>query len=141
MGLRILIADKLASEGPDYLRRRGGAEVTVKTGLTGGDLVDAVAGNDGVVVRSETQITGSVIEQAMARPGSRFKAVARAGVGVDNIDLEAATRFGIVVMNSASASTITTAEHAFALMIALARNIVPAHVTMAAGGWDRNKFI
>lgn len=141
MTIRILIADKLAPEGPEYLRARGGTEVTVKTGLTGDDLVAALAVNDGVVVRSETQITAPVIEQAMSLPDSRLKGVARAGVGVDNIDLEAATRYGIAVMNSASASTITTAEHAFALMIALARNIAPAHMTMAGGGWDRNKFI
>ena len=62
-------------------------------------------------------------------------------MGVDNIDLEAATKYGIAVMNSASASTITTAEHAFALMIALARNIAPASAVMSAGGWDRNKFV
>jgi D-3-phosphoglycerate dehydrogenase / 2-oxoglutarate reductase len=137
---KILIADKLAPEGPEYLKSRGAVEVTVKTGLTGDDLIAALASHDGVVVRSETQITGPIIEQTMAKPGCRLKAVARAGVGVDNIDLDAATKFGIAVMNSASASTITTAEHAFALMIALARNIAPAHLTMASGGWDRSKF-
>jgi len=140
MTAKILIADKLAPEGADFLRSRGGVEVTVKTGLTGNDLISALAGHDGVVVRSETQITAAVLDQCMSRVESRLKAVARAGVGVDNIDLDAATRFGIAVMNSASASTITTAEHAFALMIALARNIAPAHMTMAAGGWDRSKF-
>ena len=141
MTTKILIADKLAPEGPEYLRARGGAEVTVKTGLTGDDLIAALASHDGVVVRSETQITAPVIEKAMSRPDTRLKGIARAGVGVDNIDLDAATRYGLAVMNSASASTITTAEHAFALMIALARNIAPAHMTMSAGGWDRNKFI
>jgi D-3-phosphoglycerate dehydrogenase len=70
-----------------------------------------------------------------------LRGIARAGVGVDNIDLAAATRHGIAVMNSASASTITTAEHAFALMIGLARNLGPAHATMSAGGWDRSKFV
>ncbi|MCI0674679.1 MAG: phosphoglycerate dehydrogenase [Phycisphaerales bacterium] len=141
MNAKILIADKLAPEGADYLRRQGGVDVTTKTGLAGDDLIAALAGHDGVVVRSETQVTEPVIKQTMTRAGARLKAVARAGVGVDNIDLDAATRYGIAVMNSASASTITTAEHAFALMITLARNIAPAHMTMAAGGWDRNKFI
>jgi D-3-phosphoglycerate dehydrogenase / 2-oxoglutarate reductase len=141
MTIKILIADKLAQEGPEYLRTRGDAEVTVKTGLTGDELVAALATHDGVVVRSETQVTAQIIEQAMSRPDARLKGIARAGVGVDNIDLDAATRYGIAVMNSASASTITTAEHAFALMIALARNIAPAHMTMSGGGWDRNKFI
>ena len=77
---------------------------------------------------------------AAANDRPRLKAIARAGVGVDNIDLDAATSYGIAVMNSASASTITTAEHAFALMIALARNVAAAHMTMSSGGWDRNKF-
>lgn len=140
MTAKILIADKLAPEGPDFLRSSGGVEVTVKTGLKGDDLITALADHDGVVVRSETQITRPVLDECMRRVQSRLKAVARAGVGVDNIDLDAATRYGVAVMNSASASTITTAEHAFALMIALARNVATAHMTMAAGGWDRTKF-
>jgi D-3-phosphoglycerate dehydrogenase len=138
--MRILIADKLASEGPDWLKAQPGVEVAVQTGLTGEALARAIAASDGVVVRSETRITAPVIEQAMAGGEARLRAIARAGVGVDNIDLDAATRFGIAVMNSASASTITTAEHAFALMIALARNIAHAHMTMTSGGWDRTKF-
>ena len=142
MTSKILIADKLAPEGADLLRAAG-VDVTVKTGLKGDDLVAALAAHDGVAVRSETQLTRPILEQCMKGSGNgrpRLKALARAGVGVDNIDLDAATSFGIAVMNSASASTITTAEHAFALMIALARNIAPAHMTMAAGGWDRTKF-
>lgn len=146
MTAKILIADKLAPEGAEILRAAG-AEVTVKTGLKGDELVAALAAHDGVAVRSETQITRQVLDQCMKPPPTaaangrpRLKAIARAGVGVDNIDLDAATSYGIAVMNSASASTITTAEHAFALMIALARNIAPAYMTMAAGGWDRNKF-
>jgi D-3-phosphoglycerate dehydrogenase len=140
MTAKILIADKLAPEGADFLRKSGGVEVTVKTGLKGPELVSALASHDGVVVRSETQITADVLDECMTKMESRLKAIARAGVGVDNIDLDAATGFGIAVMNSASASTITTAEHAFALMIALARNIAPAHMNMVAGGWDRTKY-
>lgn len=140
MSLKILIADKLAPEGAAFLRSRDGVDVTSRTGLTGDDLCRELAGHDGVAVRSETQLTSAVIEESMRRPGARLRAIARAGVGVDNIDLDAATRYGIVVMNSASASTITTAEHAFALMISLARNVGPAHMTMTAGGWDRSKF-
>src|SRR5438552_17080343 len=141
MTLRILLADKLSPEGAEFLKRQPGVEVTAKTGLTGDDLCTALAGHDGVVVRSETQITRPVLEKTMSNGSARLKAIARAGVGVDNIDLDAATSFGIAVMNSASASTITTAEHAFALMIGLARNIASAHMTMSAGGWDRNKFM
>lgn len=142
MTARILIADKLAPEGAELLRSAG-AEVTIKTGLKDDELAAALAAHDGVAVRSETQLTRPILEKAFratAPSPPRLKAIARAGVGVDNIDLEAATSFGIAVMNSASASTITTAEHAFALMIALARNIAPAHQTMTAGGWDRSKF-
>lgn len=141
MNAKILIADKLAPEGAELLRRAG-ADVTIKTGLKGDELIAALAAHDGVAVRSETQLTRDVLEKCMRTSGnsSRLKAIARAGVGVDNIDLDAATSFGIAVMNSASASTITTAEHAFALMIALARNIAPAHMTMSSGGWDRTKF-
>ncbi len=141
MSFRILIADKLAPEGAAFLRSQDGVEVTVETGLTGDDLAEALARHDGVIVRSQPQLTAEILQTCMARPGARLKAIARAGVGVDNIDLDAATSFGIAVMNSASASTITTAEHAFALMIALARNIAPAHINMVNGGWDRNKFI
>ena len=141
MSFRILIADKLAPEGAAFLRSQDGVEVTVETGLTGDDLAEALARHDGVIVRSQPQLTAEILQTCMARPGARLKAIARAGVGVDNINLDAATSFGIAVMNSASASTITTAEHAFALMIALARNIAPAHINMVNGGWDRNKFI
>jgi D-3-phosphoglycerate dehydrogenase len=138
--LRILVADQLAPEGAAWLRSQPDVEVTVKTGLAPDDLAAALADHDGVVVRSAVQITGPVLERTAASGGSRLKAIARAGVGVDNIDVETATRLGIAVMNAASASTITTAEHAFALLIALARNIPWAHAAMSSGGWDRNKF-
>ena len=134
--MRILIADKLAAEGAAYLRDQDGIDVTTQTGLAGDDLADALREHDGAVVRSAVQVTGPVLERCAGTNGWRLKAIARAGVGVDNIDLETATRLGIAVMNAASASTITTAEHAFALMIALARNIPWAHAAIASGGWD-----
>ncbi|MHC5023867.1 MAG: phosphoglycerate dehydrogenase [Planctomycetota bacterium] len=137
---QILIADSLAAEGPDFLAAHADVTVTVQTGLAGADLARALHDHDGVVVRSAVQVTGDVLEQAVAT-GGRLRAIARAGVGVDNIDLDAATRCGIAVMNSASASTITTAEHAFALMIALARNIGSASAAMRGGGWDRKTFV
>jgi len=133
--LRILVADKLAEPGLDAMRAAG-AQVELKPGLSEDELA-AIAGEyDGMVVRSGAQVTAKVLQT----PG-RLRAIARAGVGVDNIDLDAATRVGVLVMNSAEASTITTAEHAFALLMALARNIGPAYRTMADGGWDRNKFV
>lgn len=138
--MRILIADKLAPEGAKYLESIQGMEVTTQTGLAGSELAVALMNHDGVVIRSAVQITADVLNQCAAGGQSKLKAIARAGVGVDNIDLPTATSMGILVMNSASASTITTAEHAFALMIALARNIAPAHIAIAGGGWDRSKF-
>jgi D-3-phosphoglycerate dehydrogenase / 2-oxoglutarate reductase len=145
--MKILIADKLAPEGAAFLKSQPGVEVTSQTGLTGEELAQALRQHDGVVVRSAVKITADVLDACMnqrsaATTGkpSRLRGIVRAGVGVDNIDLNAATRYGVAVMNSASATTITTAEHAFALMIGLARNIGHAHMTMAGGGWDRNKF-
>jgi D-3-phosphoglycerate dehydrogenase len=139
--VRILIADKLAPQGAAFLKAQADTEVTVRTGLAGDDLAEALRDHDGMVVRSAVKVTGPVLDHCSRHPGWRLRAIARAGVGVDNIDLDAATRLGVAVMNSASATTITTAEHTFALMIALARNVPWAHATMAGGGWDRSRFV
>lgn len=133
---KILAADKLADEGLAYIQSQPDAELVSKPGLSEDDLA-AIAGEyDGMIVRSGVEVTAKVL----ANPG-RLKAVARAGVGVDNIDLDAATAKGILVLNSAEASTISTAEHAFTLLMALARQIGPAYRKMCEGGWDRNKYI
>jgi D-3-phosphoglycerate dehydrogenase len=137
--MNILIADELAPEGAAYLASQAGVQVEVKTGLSGDALAELMRRHDGMVVRSAVKVTGPVIDRCFQAP-ARMKAIARAGVGVDNIDCDAATRHGVAVMNSASASTITTAEHAFALMIALARNVAHAHMAMAGGAWDRDRF-
>jgi len=133
---RILAADKLAEEGLAYIKNQPDADLVNKPGLSEDELAAIAGEHDGMIVRSGVQGTAKVL----SKPG-RLKAIARAGVGVDNIDCDAATAAGILVMNSAEASTISTAEHAFALMIALARQIGPAYATMAQGGWDRNKFM
>ena len=132
---KILAADKLAQAGLDYITSQPDAELASKPGLSEDELADIVGEHDGMIVRSGVEVTAKVLEN----PG-RLRAIVRAGVGVDNIDLEAATAKGILVMNSAEASTITTAEHAFTLIMALARRIGPAYKTMAEGGWDRSKF-
>jgi D-3-phosphoglycerate dehydrogenase len=132
---KILAADKLAEEGLDFLRSQPDVELINKPGLKEAELAAIAGEHDAMIVRSGVTVTAKVLEN----PG-RLRIVARAGVGVDNIDLEAATAKGILVVNSAEASTITTAEHAFALMMALARNIGPAYKTMSEGGWDRSKF-
>lgn len=125
----------MAQEGLDFLLSQPDVQLVHKPGMSEAELAGMVGEFDGLIVRSGVQVTAKVLENA-----GRLKGVARAGVGVDNIDLEAATAKGVLVMNSAEASTITTAEHAFALMMALARRIGPAYKTMAEGGWDRNKF-
>jgi len=134
--IKILVGDKLAKKGLEYLNSFNNVAVDVKTGLSEDELAQIIGGYHGLIVRSGVQVT----EKVLANPGS-LKAIARAGVGVDNIDLDAATKAGVLVMNSAEASTITTAEHAFALMMALARNIGPAYKTMSNGGWDRSKYV
>lgn len=135
MKFKILAADDLSSKGLDYIRDQSDAELVHMPRLSEDELVEIVGEFDGLIVRSGARVT----ERVLANPG-RLKIVARAGVGVDNIDLEAATAAGVLVINSAEASTITTAEHAFALMLALARHIGPAYKTMTEGGWERNRF-
>lgn len=134
---KILAADKLAQQGLDWIAAQSDAELVNKPGLSEADYAAMLAegGIHAMIVRSGIKVTREVL----ANPGD-LKVIARAGVGVDNIDLAAATEKGILVVNTAEASTITTAEHAFALMIALLRNIGPAYKTMAGGGWDRSKF-
>ena len=131
----ILIADKIAEQGLDRLRQADGVTFDVRHGLSPTDLADIIGDYDGVLIRSGVQIT----QETLARPG-RLVAIARAGVGVDNVDLEAATVAGVLVLNTPDANTISTAEHAFALMLALHRKIVSAHVHVAAGKWKRSEF-
>ena len=121
MAERILVADKLAEEGLEYLRQQG-VDFEARVGLKEDELAAAVGAFDAMVVRSGAKVTAKVL----ANPG-KLKAIARAGVGVDNIDLEAATAKGILVLNTAEASTLSTAEHALALMLSLARKIPQAH--------------
>ena len=132
---KVLAADKLAPEGLEYLAGQDDVEVVNKPGLSEDELAVIAGEHDAMIVRSGVKVTAKVIENA-----GRLKVIARAGVGVDNIDLEAATSKGILVVNTAEASTITTAEHAFALMMGLMRSIGPAHKSMTEGKWDRSKF-
>lgn len=131
---RVLISDKLESPGLDLLRQAG-VELDERPGLTGAALQDALRAADGLIVRSGTRLTAELLED----PG-RLKAVVRAGVGVDNIDVAAATRKGIVVMNTPGGNTVSTAEHTIALLLALARNVPAADASTRAGKWERNKF-
>lgn len=132
---RVLAADKLDQQGLDYIESQTDAELVNKPGLSEDELAAIAGEHDAMIVRSGVKVTRKVLEN----PG-RLQVVARAGVGVDNIDLDAATEQGILVVNTAEANTITTAEHALALMLGAARQLGPAYHTMANGGWDRSKF-
>ncbi|HXD89184.1 MAG TPA: phosphoglycerate dehydrogenase [Urbifossiella sp.] len=132
---RVLIADKLEAAGIELLKSAG-LEVDVRLGLSGAELAAALRECDAAIVRSQPKIGAAVLEQ----PG-KLRAIARAGVGVDNIDVPAATRKGIVVMNTPGGNTVSAAEHTVALMFAMSRKIPAADAVMKAGGWDRNKFV
>src|SRR6201996_9123480 len=132
--MRILVADKLAEEGLDYLKKNK-ADFDARVGLKEDELAAIVGDYDALIVRSGAKVTARVLE----KPG-KLKAIARAGVGVDNIDLDAATSKGILVLNTAEASTLSTAEHALALLFALARKIPGADANVKSGKWEKNKF-
>jgi D-3-phosphoglycerate dehydrogenase len=129
---RVLVSDPISEKGVEALRSSPEISVDVNTGLKPDELLKIIGDYHGLVVRSETKVTPEVFAAA-----KNLKAIGRAGVGVDNIDRAAATDHGVVVMNTPSGNTISTAEHAFALMLALARNIGQAHSSMIAGKWDR----
>ncbi|MGN6504483.1 MAG: phosphoglycerate dehydrogenase [Tepidisphaeraceae bacterium] len=132
--MTILVADKLAEEGLEYLTQSG-VKYDVKIGLKEDQLAAEVPNYDGLIVRSGVKATAKVL----ANPG-KLRAIARAGVGVDNIDLEAATSKGILVLNTAAASTLSTAEHAWALLMSLARKVPAAHAHVISGQWKRNNY-
>ncbi len=134
---RILICDKLESAGLDLLRQAG-FELDERDGLKGAELKEALQAADAVIVRSGTTITAELLEN----PG-KLRAIARAGVGVDNIDVAAATRKGVVVMNTPGGNTLSTAEQTIALLMALARHIpaADAHVRAGPAKWQRAKFV
>ena len=131
---RILVSDAIAAEGVERLKAN--AAVDVKVGLKPGELKVILGDYDALVVRSETKVTRDVIEA-----GSKLQVIARAGIGVDNIDLEAATARGIAVVNAPTGNTVAAAEHTVALMLAMARNVPQAHMSMKQGQWKRSSFM
>jgi len=131
--MRILVADKLAEEGLDFLKQNNAA-FDAKVGLKEDELAAIVGEYDALIVRSGAKVTAKVLE----KPG-KLKAIARAGVGVDNIDLEVATSKGILVLNTAEASTLSTAEHALALLLSLARKVPQAHASLKSGQLEWKK--
>ena len=132
---RVLIADALSPRAVEIFGQRG-VETDFKPGLAPDELRRIIAGYDGLAVRSATKVTRKLLEQT-----TRLKVVGRAGIGVDNIDVAAATQRGVVVMNTPYGNSITTAEHAIALMFALAREIPAADQSTQAGKWEKARFM
>ena len=132
---KVLIADCIAQRGIDELAAGGALDVTVRTGLTEDELVRLIPEFSALVVRSQTKVTGPIL-----RAGTHLRVVGRAGVGVDNVDVETATRRGVIVMNTPGGNTISTAEHAFSLLLSVARKIPQAHANLQSGQWDRKRF-
>jgi D-3-phosphoglycerate dehydrogenase len=134
--VKVLISDSLDPQGLEILENTAGLTVVDSPGLKGDELLAAVADVDALVIRSGTQVTAEVIAAAQ-----KLRVIGRAGIGVDNIDVPAATARGIVVMNTPGGNNITTAEHAIALMISLARHIPQATASMKSGKWEKKRFV
>lgn len=132
---KILITDKLAQEGVDLINSLDNFEPVVRIGISEEELSQIIGDYDGLIIRSGTQVTAKVLEN----PG-KLKGVARAGVGVDNIDIPTATQKGVLVMNTPGGNTLSAAEHTMALMLSLSRNVVPACNSLKEGAWDRKKY-
>jgi D-3-phosphoglycerate dehydrogenase len=132
--MRVLVSDSIATEGLDILRQHV-ASVDIQTSLDEDGLVDLIAEYDALVVRSGTQVTSRIIEA-----GGKLQVIGRAGVGVDNIDVEAATERGVLVVNAPDGNTLAAAEHTIALMLALARHIPEADASLRQRKWERKRF-
>jgi D-3-phosphoglycerate dehydrogenase len=133
--VKVLISDELSPAAVDIFKTRG-VEVDIKTGLKPEELLAIIGDYDGLAIRSATKVTAKVLEAA-----SKLKVVGRAGIGVDNVDIPAATARGVCVMNTPFGNSITTAEHAVAMMMALAREIPQADRSTQAGKWEKNRFM
>ena len=131
---KVLVSDPIDQTGIDILSQV--AQVDLRTGLSAEDLVGCIGEYDALMIRSGTQVTAEVLDAA-----ERLKIIGRAGVGVDNVDVKAATRHGVLVVNSPEGNTIAAAEHALALMLSLSRHVPHAHARIMAGGWDRKLYV
>jgi D-3-phosphoglycerate dehydrogenase / 2-oxoglutarate reductase len=133
--MKILIADKLSKVGIDWLEAQDDVEVAINPGLPPAELAKIVGEYDGMIIRSGVTVT----EEVLANPGN-LKGIARAGVGVDNVDVKLATQKGVIVMNTPDGNTLSTAELAWALMLALSRKISPANASLRSGEWNRKAY-
>ncbi|HEY9246982.1 MAG TPA: phosphoglycerate dehydrogenase, partial [Candidatus Methanoperedens sp.] len=131
--MKVLISDPISDKGIEILRKE--FDVDISTGLEPSQLIKKIGNYEALIVRSETQVTKEVINA-----GKQLKIIGRAGVGVDNIDVNAATEKGIIVVNAPEGNTISAAEHTIAMMMALSRNIPQAYGSLKSRKWDRKKF-
>ena len=129
---KVLVSDSLSKEGLEVLSSASGIELDNRPGLSEDELADAIGAYDGLVIRSGSKVTEKVIQRA-----ERLRVIGRAGIGVDNVDVKAASRRGIVVMNTPTGNAVTTAEHALALLFSIARKIAHADATMKQGKWEK----
>ena len=132
---KVLIADSISQRGLDELSREGTLDVTIKLGLSETELLEIIPEFSALVVRSQTKVTADILNA-----GTSLRVVGRAGVGVDNVDVEAATRRGVVVLNAPGGNTVSTAEHAFSLLLCVARKIPQADASVRGKNWDRKNF-
>jgi len=133
---RILISDSLSEEGIEIFRNTPGIEVDIRTKMTPEEFKTVIGDYDGLVIRSNTKVTRDVIDCA-----GKLAVIGRAGIGLDNVDIPAASKRGIVVMNTPGGNTVTTGEHAIAMMLSLARQIPQATASMKAGKWEKSRFM
>jgi D-3-phosphoglycerate dehydrogenase / 2-oxoglutarate reductase len=133
--MKVLVSDNLGEIGIRMLQAEEGIEVDVKTGLAPEELKQIIGNYDALVIRSATKVTESLLDSAR-----RLKVIGRAGIGLDNVDIPAATKRGVVVMNTPSGNVVTTAEHAIAMMLALTRNIPEGTMSLKAGRWEKKKL-
>ncbi|MCD5390635.1 phosphoglycerate dehydrogenase [candidate division NPL-UPA2 bacterium] len=134
--MKVLVSDPLSEEGLEILKKEEDIEVEVATKLAPEELKAKIKDADALIVRSGTKVTRDLIQA-----GNRLRVIGRAGVGVDNVDVEAATEKGVIVMNSPGANTISTAEHTVALLLSLSRNIPQAYLSLKQKKWERKKFM
>jgi D-3-phosphoglycerate dehydrogenase len=133
---KVLVSDSLAQEGIEIFKNAEGIEVDVITNLTPEELAGIIENYDGLAIRSATKVTAEIVEKA-----TNLKVIGRAGIGLDNVDVAAASKRGIVVMNTPGGNTITTAEHAISMLLAVARKIPQATASMKSGQWEKKKFM
>src|ERR1700736_5058425 len=132
---KVLVADSISQRGIDELSRDGMLDVSMQTKLSPAKLIEIIPEFAALIVRSETKVTGEVLIAA-----KQLRVVGRAGVGVDNVDVETATRRGVLVLNAPGGNTVSTAEHAFSLLLCVARKIPQADATVRSGSWDRKNL-